>query len=186
MPCLVTLRRSKERRPDGSPATVCSAGDILAIGTHDIRSRRCRHCRCVRACSRHRSARLLNQEGSPVNTINDSHDLHRPINDEHANVHACAHAGAADAKPYDDALSHWRQARLDTRVIWRRQLTLQDGISVLLAAWQMPHSMRWEWEAIDLRQDRHLCGGNCDSSLAAMRAADAWPALCGDEVAVLA
>ncbi|PPT54344.1 hypothetical protein ACCQ14_15110 [Xanthomonas sp. NCPPB 2865] len=121
-----------------------------------------------------------------MNTSIDSHDLHRSINDEHANVHACAYAGDADAKPYDDALSHWRQARLDTRVIWRRQLMLQGGMSVLLAAWQMPHSLRWEWEAIDLLQDRHLCGGNCDSSLAAMRAADAWPALCGDEVAVLA
>ncbi|WP_448121839.1 hypothetical protein [Xanthomonas arboricola] len=121
-----------------------------------------------------------------MNTSIDSHDLHRSINDEHANVHACAYAGAADAKPYDDAFSHWQQAPLDTRVIWRRQLMLQDGMSVLLAAWQMPRSPRWEWEAIDLRQDRHLCGGNCDSSLAAMRAADAWPALCGDEVAVLA
>ncbi|WP_227024004.1 hypothetical protein [Xanthomonas arboricola] len=121
-----------------------------------------------------------------MNTSNDSYDLRHPINDEHANVHACAYAADADAKPYDDALSHWQQAHLDTRVIWRRQLTLQGGMSVLLAAWQMPHSLRWEWEAIDLRQDRHLCGGNCDSSLAAMRAADAWPALCGDEVAVLA
>ncbi|PPU67357.1 hypothetical protein [Xanthomonas pisi] len=121
-----------------------------------------------------------------MNTSNDNRALHRPLNEEHANVQVCAFARDAGGGRHGDALSHWRQGHLDAHVIWRRQLTLQDGMSVLLAAWQMPHSPRWEWEAIDLLQDRHLSGGNCESSLAAMRAADAWPALRRGEVAVLA
>ncbi|MEB1609164.1 hypothetical protein VDQ74_04555 [Xanthomonas campestris pv. campestris] len=112
-------------------------------------------------------------EGSPLNTSIDRHGLHHPINDEHANLHARAFARDAGGDRHDDALSHWRRAHLNARVIWRRQLTLQDGMPVLLEAWQMPHSLRWEWEAVDLPQDRQLSGGNCDWSLAAMRAADA-------------
>ncbi|MCS3807740.1 hypothetical protein [Xanthomonas sp. 4461] len=121
-----------------------------------------------------------------MNTSNDRRAPQRLLNGAHVQVQACALATDAGGGQHGDAFSHWRQGHLDARVIWRRQLRLQDGTSVLLAAWQIPHSPRWEWEAIDPLQDRHLSGGSCESSLAAMRAADAWPALCRVEIAVLA